>query len=228
MTFAPRSEPLVFDDLDDVAAELRRRGGRLSASRRLVLEALFAAEGPVSADYIASGCAGRATPIEATSVYRALERLEALGVVRHVHLGHGPGLYALTSRSPREYVVCDGCGRIESVEGSRLDRVRSALREEIGYDAQFSHFPIHGLCARCARRRPPTRRGAMTREDEHAHDTPHSHEHRHGDVTHSHPHDRHDHDHTEHDHEHSHGDYVHSHPHVHEAGLEGEHEHSHD
>ena len=47
---------------------------------------------------------GRATSpardpsLERTSVYRNLERLEALGVVSHVHVGHGPGLYALGAR----------------------------------------------------------------------------------------------------------------------------------
>ena len=31
------------------------------------------------------------------SVYRNLEALEAIGLVRHVHLGHGPGMYALAT-----------------------------------------------------------------------------------------------------------------------------------
>ena len=40
--------------------------------------------------------AGRPRPeVDLASVYRNLEQLEELGVVRHVHLGHGPGLYAL-------------------------------------------------------------------------------------------------------------------------------------
>jgi Fur family ferric uptake transcriptional regulator len=148
VTFAPRRESLAFRDLDDVAAVLRRDGGRLTAARRLVLEALFAAEAPVSAEQIACGDGGR-PPLDPTSVYRNLERLEELGVVRHVHLAHGPGLYALTGQGEREYLVCESCGRVKIASPEALDRARAAIREDLGYDARFSHFPIHGTCAEC-------------------------------------------------------------------------------
>jgi Fur family ferric uptake transcriptional regulator len=150
MTFAPRREPLDFKDIDDVAAEFRKRGGRLTLPRRLVLEALFAAEGPISAEYIASGGHGRRQRLEPTSVYRNLERLEALGVVRHLHLGQGPGLYTLTSRREVEYLVCDRCGRITTVEATQLNAVRDIVREQVGYHAHFDHYPLHGLCDQCA------------------------------------------------------------------------------
>ena len=95
MTESPRVKPLEFEDIEDVAAAIRAAGGRLTATRRLVLEALFEAEGPISAELLASRLARRGPAFDLPSVYRNLERLEALGVVRHVHLGHGPGLYAL-------------------------------------------------------------------------------------------------------------------------------------
>jgi Fur family ferric uptake transcriptional regulator len=151
MTVAPRSEPLSFRDIGEVAAVLRRDGGRLTMARRLVLQALFAAEGLLSAERIAGG-AETGVEVEITSVYRNLERLEELGVVRHVHLGHGPGLYGLVGQGEREYVVCDGCGQLTAADPAQLDRARSAIREDLGYEARFTHFPIHGLCAACAER----------------------------------------------------------------------------
>jgi Fur family ferric uptake transcriptional regulator len=227
MPHSPRSRRLEFTDIDDVAAALREHGGRLSAPRRVVLEALFVADGPVSADYIASGLGGRTAPLDLTSVYRALEQLEELGVARHVHIGHGPGLYALTRAHEREYIVCERCSRVTSVDAARLDPLRERIKEEFGYEARFSHFPIIGLCASCAREaRSPSKRGGRM-SHEHSHEHPHTHEHSHGDEAHSHAHTAHDHEHTEHEHEHSHGDYVHSHSHVHEKGLEEDHEHSH-
>jgi Fur family ferric uptake transcriptional regulator len=151
MTVAPRSEPLSFRDIDEVAAVLRRDGGRLTMARRLVLQALFAADGLLSAEAIAGG-AQTGVAVDITSVYRNLERLEALGVVRHVHLGHGPGLYGLVGQGEHEYVVCDACGKVTAAEPAQLDRARSAIREDLGYEARFTHFPIHGLCAGCAER----------------------------------------------------------------------------
>src|SRR3954464_913818 len=139
MTVAPRSEPLRFGSLEEVEAAVRRDGGRLTRPRRQVLEALFAAEGLAPAAQPAGG------GIELTSVYRNLERLEELGVVRHVHLGHGPGLYGLVGEGEREYLVCEACGEVTVAAPERLDRAREVIRETLGFDARFTHFPIHGL-----------------------------------------------------------------------------------
>src|SRR4051812_25043110 len=146
MTVAPRSEPLRFGSLEEVEAAVRRDGGRLTRPRRQVLEALFAADGLASAEQIAG------QEIELTSVYRNLERLEELGVVRHVHLGHGPGLYGLVGEGEREYLVCEACGQVTIAEPERLDRARDVIRETLGFDARFTHFPIHGLCSGCVGR----------------------------------------------------------------------------
>ena len=151
MTRAPERPPLAFDSVEDILATLRAAGHRVSAPAARVLDALFSADGPVSADHIA----GSDASLERTSVYRNLERLEALGVVSHVHVGHGPGLYALARGGDREYLCCDRCGRVTTVDRAALDGVRAALEADFGHVARFSHFPIHGLCAECAQLPPP-------------------------------------------------------------------------
>ena len=94
---------------------------------------------------------GKISTLDLASVYRNLETLERVGIVRHVHLGHGPGLYALAGAREREYLVCDRCGRVEAVESDRLERTRATIRADFGYDARFTHFPIVGICADCRR-----------------------------------------------------------------------------
>lgn len=162
MTVAPHREALDFEAPEEVIDALRRAGHRVSTPARLVLEALFAADGPVSAESIAEGMSG-STPLELTSVYRNLERLEGLGVVSHLHVGHGPGLYALARGRDREYLVCERCGRVDDVEPEALDPVRKVLRKRFGYAARFSHFPVHGHCSACV--------------EAIGDDPPHSHEH---------------------------------------------------
>jgi Fur family ferric uptake transcriptional regulator len=150
MTTAPRRPPLAVRDLGDAAQVIRRAGGRVTAARRTVLEALLANRDPVSAEQIADGLGGRFATTDPTSVYRNLEWLERQGVVRHVHLGHGPGLYALVGDVAREYLVCERCDRVTTLDASALDRARTAIRNAAGYEAHFDHFPIHGLCPDCA------------------------------------------------------------------------------
>jgi Fur family transcriptional regulator, ferric uptake regulator len=138
-------------DVESAVDVLRARGLRASSARRLVLEALYAAETPSSAEQIADGLAGRLPRSDLASVYRNLETLERVGLVRHCHLGHGPGLYAPAGAQDREYLVCNSCSAVLAVEPSRMDAVRNLIQERFGYDARFSHFPILGLCADCAR-----------------------------------------------------------------------------
>lgn len=129
---------------------VRRSGLRLSTARRIVLEVLSDADRPLSAEVIASGLRGRHPSCDLASTYRNLEVLEQLGLVRHVHVGHGPGLYALSGQGDREYIVCEGCNAVRALHPQLLDEVREEIRRRFGHHARFSHFPLGGLCADCA------------------------------------------------------------------------------
>jgi Fur family transcriptional regulator, ferric uptake regulator len=147
---APGTGPHIdAPDLDSAVDALRASGLRVSAARRLVLEALYGADGPVTADQVATGLAGRLPRSDLASVYRNLETLEEIGLVRHFHLGHGPGLYAPAGTGEREYLVCGSCGAVKAVEPAEMTQVRSLIRQQFGYRAEFGHFPILGVCPDC-------------------------------------------------------------------------------
>jgi Fur family transcriptional regulator, ferric uptake regulator len=150
VTVAHRASPLAATNAEEAMAMLRERGLRISAARRLVIEALFAVDGPVSVEQIAAGLDGRLPASDVASVYRNLETLERAGLVRHFHAGHGPGLYALAAADGNEYLACERCGQIEVVAPDDLDPARALIRSRFGFDAHFSHFPIVGICRRCA------------------------------------------------------------------------------
>jgi Fur family transcriptional regulator, ferric uptake regulator len=147
MTVAPDVPRLAVSTPGEAIQALRESGLRLSTARRLVIEALFAADGPVSAAALAHDLM-----LEESSVYRNLEVLERHGLTRHVHLGHGPGLYVLVGRDEGEYLYCQRCGKITLLGPEELDPVREHLREHFGHTARFTHFAIVGLCEPCAAR----------------------------------------------------------------------------
>jgi Fur family ferric uptake transcriptional regulator len=149
MTVAQTTPPLEFETLADAIAALRAQGLRMSAARRLVLETLFAAARPLSAEEVADGLDGLLPISDLASCYRNLETLERLGLVRHVHLGHSPGMYSLAGRGAPEYLHCEICGGYTIARAGELDAVREAVREAFGYAARFSHFPIVGTCPAC-------------------------------------------------------------------------------
>jgi Fur family transcriptional regulator, ferric uptake regulator len=131
------------------ARTLRRRGLRLSTARRSVLAALFAAGRPVGAEEIASGAGGLVPPSDLASVYRNLETLEALGLVRHMHLGHGPGRYTPSARQD-ELAACERCGACAVLPPETAEAIRVAVRAAVGFEPRFHHTPLAGLCRACA------------------------------------------------------------------------------
>ncbi len=146
MPESPLSAARPVVDLGEALAVLRENGGRVSTSRRALLQVLFDADGPVSVEQLAA----KSVPaLDVPSTYRTLERLEQVGLVRHVHLGHGPGLYELSSESDREYAWCESCGKAASLSPERLDAARAVIEKSIGYRPRFGHFPLVGLCADC-------------------------------------------------------------------------------
>ena len=150
LTFHSTTPTLQFDSADAVLRKLRERGLRISTARRVIVNHLFEADAPVSAQQIAAGL--DRTPLDLASVYRNLETLQEHGVVRHFHAGHGPGRYVLVGRGEREYLTCDCCGAIEEIDRSELDPLRDRVQERYGYEVGFTHFPMVGLCPRCATR----------------------------------------------------------------------------
>jgi Fur family transcriptional regulator, ferric uptake regulator len=150
MTVPHRTEALAAPSLTAAVVALRTRGMRVSGPRRTLLEALYDAEEPLTAEALAGD-------LDIASVYRNLDALEAVGLVRHVHVGHGPGRYALASRRDRGYVACESCGHHAALAPPALSALRAAVHAATGYTCDFSHFPIVGLCPDC------------TKESHHAH-----------------------------------------------------------
>ena len=149
MTQSPAVPPAHFEDIDSAMAALRAHGLRVTMARRAVLRALFAASEPVSVEAILASAAAEGTALDAASVYRNLESFERAGVARHVHLGHGAGVYALIGGGEFEYLYCERCGAARAIDPGELDDVRALVRSRFGHSARFTHFPIVGLCASC-------------------------------------------------------------------------------
>lgn len=152
MTRTHAARPVDAPDLDAAIDALREQGLRASAARRLVLETLYAAEGPLTAEQIAGGLGGRIPRSDQASVYRNLEALEHAGLVRHAHFGHGPALYSRADGCVHEYVMCEECGEVHAADPAALERVRTLIRSELDLEARFAHFPLTGRCAGCAGR----------------------------------------------------------------------------
>ena len=145
---------------DDILSLLRAQGDRVTTSRRAVVEALVAGDHHVTADELvarvtdrAGGGSGGDAEAHRATVYRTLDRLQELGVVRHVHLGHGPSTYHLDDHGgaePHHHAVCTSCGAVVEVRVDSLDALADELRAAYGFELDPLHFALNGRCAACS------------------------------------------------------------------------------
>jgi Fur family transcriptional regulator, ferric uptake regulator len=134
--------------LDDALELLRGRGLRVTTARRAVLVALLDAHGHLRAEDLAAVVQGRHPDIHLSTVYRALETFEEVGLVTHVHLGHGPSTYHLADQL-HHHAVCEVCGRVVELPDDVLDGVAARVRDEFGFEVDARHFALAGRCAGC-------------------------------------------------------------------------------
>lgn len=138
-----------MDELDEALQLVRDEGGRTTATRRIVLEALarHSDEG-VTAERLAEIIRSEHPSFSESTVYRSLECFERVGIASHSHLGHGPALWR-RAVTPRWYAVCSACGAALDVDSPLMDRLARELRRRSGFRMD-GHFAITGVCSACA------------------------------------------------------------------------------
>jgi Fe2+ or Zn2+ uptake regulation protein len=136
------------DTVEGVIEQLRVEGRRITGARRCLVQALVSAPGHVTAEDLAATLHVEHPGVAASTVYRFLDDLEHLGIVVHVHLGHGPAVYHLAATS-HVHLVCDHCGAVTELPVSVADAIAGQLRTGFNFEARFHHFSISGLCQGC-------------------------------------------------------------------------------
>lgn len=139
---------MASDRVEQILATLRGGGGRASTPRRVIIEALLDAEHHLTVEELANAVQERHPEIHLTTVYRTVEALESLGVVYHVHLGHGPAQWHL-SDDTHQHLVCQGCGTVLEAPDEVFAQLQERVQGEFGFVPDARHFALVGWCAAC-------------------------------------------------------------------------------
>lgn len=134
-------------------AALRRHGERVTEPRRAVLAALAALPDHPTAEEVIASVEDAPGEVHRATVYRTLETLTALGIVTHVHVGHGGTAYHLTE-GPHLHAQCNNCGAVVDVPDNLLDGARTRLLDVAGFRIDPSHVALSGHCRTCRQLSP--------------------------------------------------------------------------
>jgi Fur family ferric uptake transcriptional regulator len=132
----------------DWRVTLREKGYRLTPQRELVLGAVMSLE-HATPEQVCAEVQRTASGINISTVYRTLELLEELGLVRHAHLGHGAPSYHPAGHHEHLHLVCRDCGAVSQVGMDVARDLTDRLAADVGFRVDLEHFAIYGRCRNC-------------------------------------------------------------------------------
>ena len=109
---------------------------------------LVDAQGHITADELAENVQKRYPSVNISTVYRTLDTLEELGIVDHVHLGHGRAVYHLALHD-HQHLYCEDCERVVELPAAKLKGFLAMVDRDYGFEVDKRHFAIVGRCKRC-------------------------------------------------------------------------------
>jgi Fur family ferric uptake transcriptional regulator len=139
----------IDSSLQDFKVALAQRGYRLTDARREVLAALVEAGGHISADELVESLRHGGSRIGRMTVYRTLDLLTELGLVRPVYQGTGAAHFILLVKGHHHHLVCTGCNRVIEFEPCILPDLEHRLRQSSEFEVQGHLLEIFGLCCNC-------------------------------------------------------------------------------
>ena len=134
--------------MSDFAERLRSSGKRLTPQRELILGAVDSL-GHATPDEVLAEVRKHSSAINVSTVYRTLEVLEELGLVKHAHLSDRAPTYHSVGGHEHFHLVCRNCHRVISVDAGVLDPLLERLRTDHGFTADVGHLTVFGRCDQC-------------------------------------------------------------------------------
>ena len=132
----------------DWQSTLREKGYRLTPQRELVLHAVDRL-GHATPDEILTAVREESQAVNISTVYRTLELLEQLGLVRHNHISDRAPTYHSTQTPDHVHLVCRACGSVTEVAPEVIEPMTATLREAYAFTTDIGHLTVFGRCGSC-------------------------------------------------------------------------------
>ena len=132
-----------------VRDDLRARGLRWTPQRRTLVEVLAHSQGHVTGSELVERCRAIDPETTPSTVYRTLDVLEELGLVRHGHGADGREEFHVLPAAEHGHLYCRTCGGTWEIGRDEGAALLDALETSHRFAVDLSHVTIVGRCAGC-------------------------------------------------------------------------------
>lgn len=128
---------------------LKKKGLRLTQPRRVILDYIHDRGDHLTAEEIIAFVHGKYPHINKSTVYRTLELLEDSDCVFKSESTTSGTIYHHAEEGHHHHLVCRKCGKTVECEEDIFASVEKALQEKHGFQINFKHMVMNGLCEGC-------------------------------------------------------------------------------
>ncbi len=135
---------------EEAEGRLREAGFRRGGARLAVIELLEEQTCALNALEIEDALKARGNAVGRASIYRALDQLEELGLLRRLEVSKGTTSYEpVGPAGHHHHIVCDDCGKVVPFEDPKLEKVISALETDTDFTILEHEVTLRGHCKDC-------------------------------------------------------------------------------
>jgi Fur family peroxide stress response transcriptional regulator len=144
----------IAERLREFEVLCRKTGTPLTVQRSIVFQAVLGRDDHPTADDILATVKDRVPGISRTTVYRVLDTLAEMGVIRRLlHAGTASRFDGKIHR--HHHLICKMCHKVIDFDDEKLDRVRIAHVDGEGFEIEDFSVHLIGTCPTCRQAKRP-------------------------------------------------------------------------
>jgi Fe2+ or Zn2+ uptake regulation protein len=128
---------------------LRKRGYRLTPQRNMILSVIQEADGHLSIEQIAARVQKLNPYVNLSTIYRTLELLRELGLVRENHLPGEQPHFEAADGTAHHHLVCRSCHAVIHLDDTLLGKLHEQLQREFHFHNITLDLVAAGYCQSC-------------------------------------------------------------------------------
>lgn len=137
------------EQITQIKERITANGYRLTAAREAIVNALVCCEGHITADELVQQVRTHAPSVGRMTVYRTLDLLCELGVVRPIYQGTGAAHYILMANGSHHHLICTRCHNVIEFEECQATDLAQQMAERFNFHIVSHLLELHGLCENC-------------------------------------------------------------------------------
>jgi Fur family ferric uptake transcriptional regulator len=139
-------------ELDAALQRLRDAGYKITGARRAVLNALHESGGHITSSDIVERVKAHDPSVGRASVFRTLELLTSLSIIRPTYgESRAPSYVLLTAEGHHAHLICSNCKLVIELDDCHADQLLLELEERYHFQMSGHLWEFYGICEACAR-----------------------------------------------------------------------------